>query len=98
MKTHSHEAAFPQYHHDLGHNEARTRELILYISQHEFGLTRLNKLPVERRFRRLCLDWARHHRGGVPARPVWARSSPNEAATNQDAEGRRGRRGLPQIA
>jgi len=43
MKSHSHEAVFPQYHHDLGHNEAKTRQLILYISQHGFGLTRLNK-------------------------------------------------------
>ncbi|MFZ0664362.1 MAG: Panacea domain-containing protein [Acidimicrobiales bacterium] len=43
MKTHSHEAAFPQYHHELGHNEVKTRHLILYISRHGFGLTRLNK-------------------------------------------------------
>ena len=43
MKTNSNEPAFPQYHHERGPNEVKTRELILYISQHRFGLTRLNK-------------------------------------------------------
>ncbi|MGH7685433.1 MAG: Panacea domain-containing protein [Candidatus Dormibacteria bacterium] len=43
MKTNSNEPAFLQYHHERGPNEAKTRELILHISRHRFGLTRLNK-------------------------------------------------------